>query len=146
MTGYFKNEVATKEAFTEDGWLKTGDVGRIDRDGHLFILERLKDVIISGGANIYASELEDVIAGIPGVMESAVVGVPHEKWGETPRAFLVLKAGASLTEEAVIEWMRSRLAHYKCPTSVVFVESLPRTVTGKIDKKAVRAELVGLAS
>lgn len=139
MLGYWQNPEATREAFTADGRLRTGDVGRIDEHGYLYILERLKDVIISGGSNIYASEVEDVITSAPGVLEAAVIGVPHEKWGETPRALVVAHPGETVTEEAIIAWTRERLAHYKCPTQVIVVDALPKTPTGKIDKKVIRA-------
>lgn len=141
MVGYWQNPEATGETLTADGWLRTGDVGRIDEHGYLYILERLKDVIISGGANIYASEVEDAIASAPGVLEAAVIGVPHEKWGETPRALVVARPGEAVEEDAVIAWTRDRLAHYKCPTQVVVVDALPKTPTGKIDKKVLRAQV-----
>lgn len=140
MAGYWQDTEATRSTFTADGWLRTGDIGRVDEDGFLYVLDRLKDVIISGGSNIYASEVEDVITLAEGVAEAAVIGVPHEKWGETPRALVVLRPGAAVTEADVISWTRERLAHYKCPTQVAIVDALPRTPTGKIDKKVLRAD------
>lgn len=134
MLEYWKNPDATENAFTADGWLRTGDVGRIDESGYLYILDRLKDIIISGGENIYASELEDVISSCPGVLEVSVVAAPHEHWGETPKAYVVQGPGPQVTEQSIIDFTRQRIARYKCPTIVEIVDQLPKTASGKIDK------------
>jgi acyl-CoA synthetase (AMP-forming)/AMP-acid ligase II len=138
MLEYWGRPDVTAAAFTEDGWLRTGDVGKVDEDGFLYIFDRLKDIIISGGENIYASEVEGVISEYPKVLEVSVVGVPHETWGETPKAFVVPDEGVELTERDVLQYARGHMAHYKCPTIVEIVESLPKTATGKIDKVSLK--------
>ncbi|WP_286899141.1 long-chain-fatty-acid--CoA ligase [Thermocrispum sp.] len=140
MAGYWRNPEATRETITEDGWLRTGDAGRVDEDGYLYIEDRVKDMIITGGENVYPAEVERVLAQHPDVAEVAVVGVPHEKWGETPKAVVVLKEGATLDEQGLIDFTREKLAHYKCPTSVTAVAALPRNPTGKILRRELRAQ------
>jgi acyl-CoA synthetase (AMP-forming)/AMP-acid ligase II len=138
MNGYLNKPEATAEVIT-DGWFRTGDIGHLDADGFLYVSDRLKDMIISGGENIYSPEVERVLSEHPAVMEVAIVGVPDEKWGESVKAFIALKEGASATEEEIIAYSRERLAHYKCPRSVDLVEALPRNPTGKVLKRELRA-------
>ncbi len=110
-----------------------------DGDGYLFIVDRRKDMIVSGGFNVFPREIEDVIASHPSVSTVAVIGVPDEKWGETVKAVVVRKPGSDVTPESIIAYARERLAHYKCPTSVDFAEALPRNPSGKLLKKDIRA-------
>ncbi|MBK5294770.1 MAG: long-chain-fatty-acid--CoA ligase [Acidobacteriia bacterium] len=137
MTGYYGNPKATEEAF-RGGWFHSGDLAVMHKDGYIEIRDRQKDIIISGGENISSVEVEKVIYEHPAVMEAAVVAVPDEKWGEAPKAFVGLKEGASATEQEIIDFCRSRLAHFKCPKSVSF-GALPKTATGKVRKNELRA-------
>jgi acyl-CoA synthetase (AMP-forming)/AMP-acid ligase II len=139
MAGYWNMPEATREAITPAGWLRTGDAGRIDDEGYLYIEDRVKDMIISGGENVYPAEVERVLLQHPGVAEAAVIGVPDEKWGETVKAVVVPAAGAAPDEAALIAFTRDRLAHYKCPTSVAVVSALPRNATGKVLKRQLRS-------
>ncbi len=136
MKGYLNRPDATAEVITEDGWFRTGDVGRVDEDGFIFVEDRLKDMIISGGENIYSIEVERVLGEHPAVTEVAVIGVPDEKWGEAVKAVVALESDAS--EKELIAWCRERLAGYKCPKTVDIVDALPRNPTGKIMKKDLR--------
>ena len=138
MKGYLNREDATREVITEDGWFRSGDIGRIDADGYVYVQDRLKDMIISGGENIYSPEVERVLAEHPAVMEVAIFGVPDERWGESVKAAVALQPGASATEAELVEWCRERLAHYKCPKSIDFLPALPRNPTGKILKRDLR--------
>ncbi len=138
MKGYWRQPKATAETITSDGWLRTGDAAYRDADGFIYLFDRYKDMIISGGENIYPAEIENVLLFHPDVSEAAVIGAPHEKWGETPRAIVVPKAGAALTSDDLIAFARTRLARYKCPTSVLFAPSLPRNASGKLLKKELR--------
>ncbi len=138
MLGYHNNAEATAETITTDGWLRTGDVGRVDEDGFYFIVDRVKDMIISGGENIYSPEVERVVADHPAVAEVAVIGVPDERWGEVVKAVVVLRPGAQLGIEELTAFCRERLAAFKCPSSVDVVDALPRNPTGKILKKDLR--------
>lgn len=137
MKGYWQNAEATAEAF-KGGWLHTGDLAYTDEAGYLFIVDRKKDMIKSGGENIYPREVEEVIYTHPAVAEVAVIGVPHPRWGETVKAQIVLKSGKEASEEEIIEHCKTFLASYKKPTSVEFVESLPKNPAGKILKKEIR--------
>ncbi|WP_017590753.1 long-chain-fatty-acid--CoA ligase [Nocardiopsis ganjiahuensis] len=137
MKGYYNDPEATEKAMG-DGWFRTGDAAVTHPDGYVEIQDRLKDVIISGGENISSVEVEGVLLRHPAVLEVAIVGVPHERWGETPRASVVLREGASATEEEIIAFARDNLAHFKAPTQVEFVEQLPKTATGKIQKFVLR--------
>ena len=137
MEGYYRDPDATDRAFA-GGWFHTGDAAVVHPDGYLEIRDRIKDVIISGGENISSVEVEGVLLRHPSVQEVAVVGVPHEKWGEAPHAFVVLKAGASLTEEELRGFARERLAGFKVPKGVTVVAELPKTATGKIQKYILR--------
>ncbi|MBX5487734.1 MAG: long-chain-fatty-acid--CoA ligase [Mycolicibacterium hassiacum] len=136
MKGYHNKPEATAEAITPDGWFRTGDIGRVDEEGYIFVEDRLKDMIISGGENIYSIEVERVLAEHPAVVDVAVIGVPDEKWGEVVKAVVQLDGDAS--ESELIAFCRDRLAHYKCPKSVDIVDELPRNPTGKILKKELR--------
>jgi fatty-acyl-CoA synthase len=136
MQGYFEDPEATARAF-EGGWLHSGDLGVMHPDGYIELRDRKKDIIISGGENISTIEVEHTVVKHPAVLECAVVAVPHERWGEVPKAFVALRPGASLTEQELIDFCRERLAHYKCPKAVEFGE-LPKTSTGKIQKFRLR--------
>lgn len=138
MLGYYNNPEATARTITSDGWLKTGDGGYIDADGYIFLTDRLKDVIISGGENVYPTEVENVLASHPAVAEVAVIGVPSERWGETVKAIVALKPGQQATAEELIKYSATALAGYKRPTSVDFMPALPRNPTGKLLKAALR--------
>ncbi|ABG03329.1 AMP-dependent synthetase and ligase [Rubrobacter xylanophilus DSM 9941] len=135
--GYHNDPEATAEAF-EGGWFHSGDLVRRDGEGYIYVVDRKKDMFISGGENIYPAEVERVISTHPAVAEVAVIGVPHEKWGETPKALVVPREGQRLTREEVIEHCRKHLAGYKKPTYVAFVEELPRNAAGKVLKRELR--------
>lgn len=138
MRGYFKNQRETRAAL-RGGWLHTGDLGRYDQKGYLYVVDRLKDMIKSGGMNIYAREVEEVLMSHPKVREAAVIGVPHQRWGQTVRAIVVPHKGVSLTQEEILSYCRDRMAGYKKPTSVVFLEELPRgSFGGKVLKRVLR--------
>ncbi len=137
LKGYWKQPEETA-ATIYDGYFHSGDLAVWDEHGNIHIVDRKKDVIISGGENISSPEIEDALYKHPAVLECAVIGVPSEKWGETPKALIVLRAGATADEEEIIVFTREHLAHFKCPTSVEFVESLPRTATGKLQKYVIR--------
>jgi fatty-acyl-CoA synthase len=137
MKGYWKNEEATMEAI-RNGWLHTGDMANVDEYGNIDIVDRKKDIIISGGENISSIEIEGALYEHPAILEAAVIAVPHEKWGETPHAFVVLRSGKTLTEQEVIGFTREKLAHFKAVTGVTFVEELPKTASGKIQKIHLR--------
>jgi fatty-acyl-CoA synthase len=139
--GYWRKPKETAEAFDPEGWFSTGDVGRADEDGFIWIVDRKKDLIISGGENISSIEVEQAVVSHPRVEEAVVIGLPHERWGETPCAVLTTVDGDDLDPEELIAHCRERIAHYKCPTAVITVAELPRTATGKIAKLRVR-ELV----
>jgi len=143
MTEYWGNPDATAEAFTEDGWLRTGDLGRVDRDGYFFVEDRKTDMIVSGGENIYPAELERILADSDALAEFAVVGRPDEKWGETPVCIAVPKPGAAVTESSVLALFEGRLARYKRPRAVVLTDGpLPRTPLGKVRKFELREALL----
>jgi fatty-acyl-CoA synthase len=139
MKGYFKDEEGTAQAFA-GGWFHSGDLGVMHSDGYVELRDRKKDVVISGGENISTVEVEQALMSHPGVLEVAVVGVPDEKWGERPKAFVVSKAGRTPTTEELIEHVRSKIAHYKAPREVAVVPELPKTSTGKIQKFVLRDE------
>lgn len=138
LEGYWEQPEATADAIV-DGWFHTGDGGDIDDTGYVSISDRKKDVIISGGENVSSIEVEDVLFSHPAVAEVAVIGVPHEKWGETVKALVVLAPGASASEDDLIEHCRSKMSHFKCPTSIEFRDALARTATGKLQKFKLRA-------
>jgi acyl-CoA synthetase (AMP-forming)/AMP-acid ligase II len=138
MAGYWRQEEATRQAI-RDGWFHTGDLATWNSERAINIVDRKKDVIISGGENISSVEVEDVLYQHPSVLECCVIGVPSEKWGETVKAIVVTRPGTGATEADIITHCRERMAHFKCPTSVDFVASLPRTATGKLQKYVIRA-------
>lgn len=139
IAGYYKNERASVEAI-KNGWLYTGDLARFDEDGHLFLVDRKKDLVIRGGMNVYPIEIESVIYEIPAVAEVAIVAQHHEVLGEVPIAFVVPRPGQVVTEKEVIAYCRQNLAKYKVPVAVQIVEPLPRTASGKVDKKVIRSQ------
>jgi acyl-CoA synthetase (AMP-forming)/AMP-acid ligase II len=142
--GYHGKPEATKELITDDGWVRTGDVGRVDGPaddgGFVFVEDRVKDMIISGGENIYSPEVERVLAEHPSVLELAIIGVPDEKWGESVKAVVAFHPDKAVPPEQLIEFARERLAHYKAPKSVDVVEALPRNPSGKILKRDLRKQ------
>ncbi|WP_310961026.1 long-chain-fatty-acid--CoA ligase [Nocardioides terrisoli] len=140
MKGYLNRPEATAEVITEDGWLRTGDMGKVDADGYVYVEDRLKDMIISGGENIYSPEVERVLAEHPGVAEVAVIGVPDDRWGEVVKAVVTRAPGAEVTEDELVTHAREHLAHFKCPRSVDFVTEMPRNPTGKILKRDLRRQ------
>ncbi len=137
--GYWKQPTETRKAMRR-GFFRTGDLAVWDAVSNIHIVDRQKDVIISGGENISSPEIEDALYKHHAVLECAVIGVPHEKWGETPKAIVVVRPGASLTKTELSEFCRAHLAHFKCPTSIDFVKALPRTMTGKLQKYRLRAK------
>ncbi len=137
MEGYYKDPDKTREAIV-DGWFHTGDLAVTHPDGYIEIRDRAKDIIISGGENISSTEVEGVLYRHPAVLEVAVIAVPDEKWGEVPKAIIVLQPGATVTEQEIIDYCRDNMAHFKAPKSVDFVESLPKTATGKLQKYRLR--------
>jgi len=144
MAGYYQDPEATERAMG-DGWFHSGDAAVVHPDGYVEIRDRIKDVIISGGENISSIEVEGVLLRHPAVVEAAIVGLPHEKWGEAPHAFVVLRDGGEATEEELISFTRDRLAHFKAPHGVTFVTELPKTATGKIQKFVLRSGAPNLA-
>jgi acyl-CoA synthetase (AMP-forming)/AMP-acid ligase II len=141
MKGYWRKPEQTAEVMLPGGWLRTGDGGSFDTDGYLYLHDRLKDMIVTGGENVYPAEVESIMTGHPDVAEVAVVGVPSAAWGESPWAVVVLRPGAQVTEAELIAWTRDRLAHFKCPSGVTLAPSLARTASGKLQKQAIRASL-----
>ncbi len=139
MAGYWRQPEQTAEVIRDGGWLRTGDAGYRDEDGYFYIHDRVKDMIVSGAENVYPAEVENVIMSHPDVSDVAVIGVPHDRWGETPKAMVVRAPGRDLTEEALLAYCRERLAGYKCPTSVEWIDELPRNPSGKVLKKDLRA-------
>ena len=139
-SGYWRNAEATRAAIS-DGWFYTGDLARQDEDGYFYIVGRAKDLIISGGENIYPAEVEAVLHSHPGVASAALVGLPDPKWGETPVAAVVARRGSQLTAEELLEFCAGRLARYKIPKRVFFREDFPLLASGKVFKRALREEL-----
>ncbi len=137
--GYWNQPAATEQAFS-DGWFRTGDAGMLDADGFLNIVDRKKDMFISGGENVYPAEVEAVIAELPDVAESAVVGVPDERWGEVGRLYVILMPGRTVTEGELLEHCRQRLAKFKVPKTTVITDTLPRTASGKLQKHILKAQ------
>lgn len=139
MAGYWRNPEATAETIDADGWLRSGDAGYRDADGYLYICDRVKDMICTGGENVYPAEVESAVFGHPAVAEVAVIGVPDDHWGESVRAVVVPRAGMDVDEADVIAWARARIASYKAPRSVRITDALPKNATGKILRREVRA-------
>jgi fatty-acyl-CoA synthase len=149
MMGYWNQPAATAEVM-RGGWFHTGDMATIAQDGRILIVDRKKDIIVSGGENISSLEVEKALLAHTGVYEAAVIPIPDEKWGEVPLALIVRKPGSNVTGEELLEFCRSRIAHYKCPRSIDFLESLPKTATGKVLKRNLRkkywSEKIGLGT
>jgi acyl-CoA synthetase (AMP-forming)/AMP-acid ligase II len=139
MTGYWNLPDASAKTIDGDGWVRTGDAGYMDADGYLYIHDRVKDMIISGGENVYPAEVESAIYGHPDVLEVAVIGVPDPKWGEAVKACCVAKPGATIDPESIISWSRERIAGFKVPKSIDVIDALPRNASGKILRKDLRA-------
>lgn len=140
MKGYLKNEEETKRAI-RNGWLYSGDLGRFDEDGLLYIVDRKKDMIIRGGENVYPVEVEEVLYEIPEILEAAVIGIPHPIYGEVPKAYIVCKKGKALTKDDVISYCKTKLASYKLPVEVDFIDVLSRNASGKVLKTALRVDV-----
>jgi long-chain acyl-CoA synthetase len=142
MAGYWNKPDETAAVLSEDGWFRTGDAGWLDADGYLFLHDRIKDMIVSGGENVYPAEVENALLAHPAVADAAVIGVPDAKWGETVKAIVVRAPGAPEDDASlaadIIAATRTRLAHYKCPTSVDFIAALPRNPSGKVLKRELR--------
>jgi long-chain acyl-CoA synthetase len=139
MAGYWGKSEETAATIGTDGWLRTGDAGYFDAEGYLYLHDRIKDMIVSGGENIYPAEVENVLLSHPEIIDAAVIGIPDERWGETVKAIVVLAPGADVEESVLIAHCRASLAHYKCPTSVDRSDALPRNPSGKILKRELRA-------
>ena len=139
MAGYWRKPEETAATIDAEGWLRTGDAGYFDAEGYLYLHDRIKDMVVSGGENIYPAEVENVLLSHPAIVDAAVIGVPDLKWGETVKAIVVLAPGEALDEADVIAHCRANLAHYKCPTSVEATDTLPRNPSGKILKRELRA-------
>ncbi|MBI4830762.1 MAG: AMP-binding protein, partial [Candidatus Lindowbacteria bacterium] len=137
VNGYWQDSEAAHEAFTR-GWLRTGDLGRIDDDGFLYVVDRKKDIIIRGGENIYSVEIENVLESHPGVFEAAVIGEPDKVFGEQVKAYVVQNPGVSLSVDEILDFCDENLADFKIPKYVEFVKALPRNAAGKVDKRALR--------
>jgi fatty-acyl-CoA synthase len=138
--GYWGNPEATREAFTDGVWLRSGDIGRQDPDGYFYIAGRIKEMFISGGENVYPAEVENVLAAHPDILEAAVIAVPDGKWGEVGQAFVLVRPGHEVpAAKAITAWCRARLAPYKVPKSFVTVTDFPRTAAGKIQKHLLAA-------
>ena len=138
MAGYFRMPEATADTIDNEGWLRTGDAGYLDPEGYLYLQDRVKDMIISGGENIYPAEVENAIFGHPAVAEVAVIGVPDEKWGESVKAVIVPVTGAERNDAEILAWATARIARYKVPKSIEWVTSLPRGHTGKVLRRVLR--------
>jgi acyl-CoA synthetase (AMP-forming)/AMP-acid ligase II len=143
MAGYFNRPAETAAALTPDGWLRTGDGGYLDEEGYLFLTDRIKDMVVSGGENVYPIEVEEALSQHRGVADVAVIGVPDERWGETVKAVVVPAPGADVTAEELVAFARTRLAGYKVPRRIDFVDELPRTPSGKVLKRELRAQRTG---
>lgn len=143
MLGYWKNPEATAKTLRDDGWLLSGDAGYLDEDGYLFIHDRIKDMIISGGENVYPAEVESALYAHPSIHEAAVIGVPDDRWGEAVRAVVTLKPDTTIDEKEVLDWMRERLAAFKCPKAIDVIDVMPRNASGKLLKRDLRAPFWG---
>ena len=137
MQGYYKNEEAIKGA-VKDGWLYTSDLATVDEDGYLYIVDRRKDMIVSGGENIYPREIEEVLFRHPAIADVAIVGIPDSIWGESVKAFIVLKHGKMIDEQEVIDFCKGHLASYKKPKAVEFISSIPKSASGKPLKRLLK--------
>jgi long-chain acyl-CoA synthetase len=139
MKGYWNMPEETAKSITPEGWFRTGDAAYLDAEGYVYIYDRVKDMIVSGGENVYPAEVENALMGHPAIADVAVIGVPDEKWGEVPKALVVRKPDVAVTEEEILSFARERLAGFKTPKSVDWIDALPRNPSGKILKKDLRA-------
>lgn len=135
--GYLDEPEATARVLTADGWLRTGDIAVVDDDGYLYLVDRAKDLVIVSGFNVYPAEVEEVLMEHPDVLEVGVVGVPHPHTGEAVKAFVVLKPGATAHEDTLVSWCLDNLARYKCPAKILFVDQLPRNLSGKLLRRSL---------
>jgi len=142
MRGYLNAPELNAQTLMAEGWLRTRDQGRFDEDGFLYLLDRTSDMIITGGYNVYPREIEDIVLEHPGVLECAVIGLPHSKWVEAVTVVLVPKPGASVTDEEILALLRGRLASYKKPRRIIRVGAIPKTAVGKPMRKALRAQIL----
>jgi acyl-CoA synthetase (AMP-forming)/AMP-acid ligase II len=140
MRGYFNDAEATAETIDGEGWLHTGDVGRIDAEGNLIVEDRLKDMFIVGGFNCYPAEIERMLSQHPAIGQAAVIGVPDDRLGEVGKAFVVLRPGAEANETEIIGWARANMANFKVPRSIEIVAALPTSVQGKVLRRELRAQ------
>ena len=138
MNGYWNMPEATASTMTGGNWVRSGDAGYVDEDGYVYIQDRVKDMIVSGGENIYPAEVESAMYGHPSIAEVAVIAVPDDKWGEAVKAIVVAKPGATQDAQAILDFTRTRIAGYKMPKSIDFVDALPRNATGKVLKRELR--------
>jgi len=143
FAGYLDDAEASERVLTPDGWLRTGDIAVVDEEGWLYLVDRSKDLVIVSGFNVFPAEVEDVLAGHPDVAEVGVIGVPHPHTGEAVKAFVVLEPGATLDEDALVDYARDHLARYKCPSKVLFVDQLPRNASGKLLRRSLETDLLG---
>jgi acyl-CoA synthetase (AMP-forming)/AMP-acid ligase II len=137
MSGYWRRPAETEQTLA-GGWLHTGDAGRLDDQGYVFVEDRIKDLVVSGGENVYPRIVEDVLFQHPAIAEAAVIGVPDERWGDAVKAIVALRPGMTCTEEEIVDFCRPRLAGFERPRSVDFLDTLPKTATGKVLKRALR--------
>ena len=144
MTGYLNNPEATAAVFWEEGWFRSGDLGFFDPDGYLYIVDRLKELIITGGENVYPREVEEVLYARPEIQECAVIGLPDQEWGERVVAFMVLNPGHSQVPEDLKAYLRARLSAYKVPKEFIVVRELPKSPAGKILKRALKKPISGI--
>ena len=140
MRGYLNNPEGTRSAFWADGWFRSGDIGRFDRDGYLYIVDRLKDMVITGGENVYPKEVEDVLYARPEVEECAIIGLPDSEWGERVTAFIVARPGKKIDPGALKAFLKSRISAFKIPKEFRVVSKLPKSPAGKILKRRLRKE------
>jgi fatty-acyl-CoA synthase len=147
LAGYWRRPEETAAAFTADGWFRTGDIALCNPDGFHWLVDRKKDMIISGGENVYPAEIEAALAGFPGIAEAAVVGIPDAKWGEVGHLAIVLHPNSTIIHDDIIEYLAMRLANYKLPRATTIMEALPRTASGKVQKALLRTYILqkGLA-
>ncbi|MCB2082293.1 MAG: AMP-binding protein, partial [Rickettsiales bacterium] len=138
MKGYWRRPYETDDVMIKEGWLRTGDIAYMDEEGYVFIVDRRKEMIISGGYNIYPRTIEEVLYKHPAVREAAVIGIPHPKWGQVPQAYIALAEGKSVTQQELHHYLRERLAAFEIPKEFIFRKDLPKTLIGKIDKKVLQ--------
>jgi long-chain acyl-CoA synthetase len=141
MKGYLNNPEETKDSFWEDGWLRSGDIGYMDEDGYVFIVDRLKDMIITGGENVYPREVEDVLYQAPAVEECAVIGLPDREWGERVIAFIVPRPGSTIVPDDLKNYVKARLSPFKVPKQYIVVKEMPKSPAGKILKRELKKQL-----